>query len=130
MLFAYVSAFASAAYEMCIGNFDASTWPPMYELSLPFGVASIERWLSTWFILLTAFLSYISCTTSIVTYFISCCRYIGASCDHFEHLMRSNEAEVIENQQADIAANICRKNNGRIKIQTHESIKIHTEIYV
>lgn len=129
MSIAYGSAFASSAYEMCIGNFDASTWPPMYELSLPFDVASIERWLTTWFILYTAFLSFISCTTSIVTYFMSCCLYIGASCDHFEHVVHSNQTVVTENQQADIAPSIFRKNNGKIKIQLHESIKIHTEIY-
>lgn len=130
MSFAYGSAFASTAYEMCIGNFDTSTWSPMYELSVPFDVGSIERWLSTWFILCTAFMSYISCTTSIVTYFMSCCHYIGASCDHLKHLMRSNQTWITENQQADIPLSVLRKNNCRVKNQTHKSIEIHTELYV
>lgn len=76
-------------YCILTGNSDASTWALPFDLSVPFDTNTILGWYLTWFFQFNISLCYVSCIITITTYFVCCCIYIGAICDHYEFLYKS-----------------------------------------
>lgn len=128
MLLSYVAVLFYSVYQICIGNLVTSTWPALYDLSVPFDSSTIWGWYLLWLVTLAVNASYILCLTSVVTYFVSCCFYLGAMCDHFNFTMRSTEALVKQNQQ-EKSRQMYITNYRKIVDQVQKSIEIQIQIY-
>lgn len=128
ILLFHAAVFFYSVYDICIGIFDASTWPTLYDLSVPFDATKIWGWYLLWLITLAVNASYILCLTSAVTYFVSCCFYLGALCDRYNFIMRSIEA-LVEKNQHENSTQMNKTNYRRIRDQVHKSIEIQIQIY-
>lgn len=85
----YAIGFFYSIYFILTGQYDTSTWPMFYDLPVPFNRELIWGWY-LYLLALTIFdLLYILCMTSVSTYFVSCCYYIEAMCNHINSVVRS-----------------------------------------
>lgn len=73
---------------VCFGNYDTSNWVLQFAIKTPFDQNTVIGWYLIWFIQYFQSLIYIICMVSITTFFVCCCFYILALCDHFEELCR------------------------------------------
>lgn len=85
----FVAAFSYSIYSICTGNLDTSTWPLPFNMIVPFDAKPIWGWYLLWFIQINCAMSYCICTVAPTSYFISCCLYIGATCDHLDFITHS-----------------------------------------
>lgn len=90
----FVAAFFYPMYCMYVGNFDASTWPLPFNYAVPFDETTFWGYYLMWFIQANSAMAYCLGTTSTTSYFMACCLYIGALCDHFDSLAHSVDGAV------------------------------------
>lgn len=128
-LFAYVLIILYTLYCICIGNFDTTTWPPLTDVAVPYDETTIYGWFLTLLVIYGNELSYLLCFISASTYFVSCCNYIGAICDHFNKLMHSIEIDVQQNQRKQMNQRRFDETKDSIITQFNKAIQIHVEIY-
>lgn len=125
---AYISAFIYSICWILTGNNDASSWPVILELSVPFDTKTIGGWYLLLLIYICIDLSFLLCMISATTQFIGSCIYIAAICEHFNLVMQSVEANIEQN---------LREKNSRKFSETsikanagiREAIQIHIMIY-
>lgn len=114
----YVTTFIYSICWILTGNLDASTWPVLVELSVPFGTNTIYGW---YLLLLTTSgldLAYLICIILSTTQFVGSCIHIAAMCEHFDFKMQTTQI------------NIERKHRAmKIKKEICEAIQIHIKIY-
>lgn len=123
----FVAAFSFSIYCIATGNLDTTTWPLPLNLVMPFDTKPIWGWYLFWFIQFCMSLSYITCMVAVTTYFICCCYYIDAICNHFNYLVQSIEEYVDQNKE-NRKARMSKLANNKIKLQSHELIKLHMKI--
>lgn len=88
----HTTPFLYAIYCVCIGKFDNISIPLPFVLALPFTTETVLGWFTAWALAFNMALVYGTTMVSITSYFVSCCTYICAMCDHFNLLMKwSNE---------------------------------------
>lgn len=125
---AYILVFLSSIYYIYIGNFDTSTWPILYDLKGLFEANTIWGWYLLWFLTSSMDLSYTLSMSSTTTYFISCCIYIGAICDHFNVSMCSTQ-ELVKRNRMEKDSEERELNQLKIREQMQTSIGIHSQIH-
>lgn len=113
--------FIFSIYFTITGNHDVSTWPFVYNIWLPFEVASIPRWYFKYFLEFCMSGAYYITLVLVTTFFMSCCLYITAFCNHFEALIDSI------NQNANDNSNGRKQRMARAKLVT--MVDLHTDIY-
>lgn len=76
---------------VCIacGNYDTSNWYLAFNVVVPFDQTCIWGWFLTWLIQLFMAFAYVMCMTTFTSFFVSCCYYIYAMCDHVNVLINS-----------------------------------------
>lgn len=76
-------------YCICIGNWDTSTFVLAFNIVVPFNTRHLFGWYIQWLIQLCMSISYVLCVVSVTSYFVCCCFYVQAICDHFNLLIDS-----------------------------------------
>lgn len=126
--FAYVSTFISSIYWISIGNCDASTWPVLFDLSVPFDSKTICGWYLQMLFAACMDLAFLICMLHSTIHFIGCCIYMAAICEHFDLIMRTIQATV-EHNLREKSPRKCSDNKAKINAQIREAIQIHVKIY-
>lgn len=115
----YVLSFISTILSILIGNTDASTWPLVYDMSVPFDAKTIAGWYAEFFLTACMDLSYLTCMLLGTNQFIGYCIYIETICEHFDLIMKTIQGNVEQNAQK------IQEIKGRI----NKAIEIHLLIY-
>lgn len=97
----FIMAILYAAFSLCTGNVDTSTWNLPLNLIAPFSTQSVWGWFFKWFFEFSSGLSYALCNIITTTYFICFCVYIGAICSHFGMSIDSATQNVRQIQKGD-----------------------------
>lgn len=123
----FVAAFLYSMYCIYRGNFDTSIWPLPFNYAVPFDETTVWGWYLMWFIQTNSAISYVSGVLSTTSYFMACCLYIDAICNHFELLVYSIDKAT---QQYLTEMNQTRKLKLRRKIKESfiDTVKQHVEI--
>lgn len=90
----FVSALFYSFYCIYCGQYDTSQWILPFVMYVPFDTTTFPAWYFLWFIQLNMSTAYIWVMLSITSYFISCCTYMYAICDHFDLLLKSLKQDV------------------------------------
>lgn len=107
---------------------DASTWPVLFELSVPFDTKTIYGWYLLLMLLISLDLAYLVCIVFGTTQFIGSCIYIVAICDQFDSNIQMIQTNIEQNQrETNREKNI--KTKIQINKQIHDAIQIHARIY-
>lgn len=98
LMLVFVGAFFYSIYCIHTENYDTSTWILPYRLSVPFDTKEIWGWYLLWFMQANIGFTYSTTQIAISSHFMSCCFYIGAICDHFDHIIGSIQNDVHRNR--------------------------------
>lgn len=125
---AYVAAFIYSICWILSGNTDASTWPVIFEMSIPFDTNTTFGWYFLLIYTSCADVAFLSCLIFGTTLFIGYCIYITAICDHFDSKMQTIQANVEQNLRE---RNLQKfdESSGKLNAQIREAIQIHIKIY-
>lgn len=99
-----------------------------FELPLPFDTASIWGWYIYYITASVLELMYILCMVSATTYFVSCCFYIGAMCDHFDFVAHSIQKNFNDDNHKEMNPYQRKMFNEKIMAKMRKAIQIHMEI--
>lgn len=123
----FVAAFFYPIYCIYAGKLDTSKWPLPFNMVVPFDTTTIQGWYLMWFIQINSAITYCLSVISTTSYFVACCLYIVATCDHFNFLIRSIEANIKESlgEKNSDKRVIIRRN---IKEKLINVIQHHTDI--
>lgn len=89
-----VIAVLFSIYCVIVGNFDTSTYYLPLRIAPPFNIDSLFGWYLFLLVQLCLLTSYIFAVVPVITYFVCCCYYLNALCDHFEFLISLVQSEV------------------------------------
>lgn len=118
-------------YSICwilTGNNDASTWPILFELSVPFDTKTIGGWYLLLMITACLDLSFLICVISATTQFIGCCIYMLAICEHFNLIMQTVQANIEENLDEENPQKF-KETSRKANAGIWEAVQIHAMIY-
>lgn len=76
-------------YCIFVGNRDTSTFVLAFNIVVPFDTRHLFGWYVQWLIQLSMSISYVLSVVSVTSYFVCCCLYVQAICDHFNLLINS-----------------------------------------
>lgn len=126
-LFVYVVAIFGSFYNIYIGNFDTSTWSSPYNLIVPFDKSTVLGWYLYLFVNFNMGMTYTASTTSVISYFVVCCLYTSAVCDHFDIIMQyaSDIVEQIQNATEDLKPKLISE----LKLKMAHAIEIHGNLF-
>lgn len=105
-------AFFYSIYCICVGNFDTSTYYLPLRIAAPFNIDSLLGWYLFWVLQCITGISYMFSMVAVLLYFVFCCFYLQALCDHFDHLIESIDDQFRKNQnkpKGDYASKCARK---------------------
>lgn len=94
----FLGTLGFSIYFIIAGTFDASALSLPMNLVVPFNTETILGWYTLWLIEFNMGLAYILPMTSITSYFVSCCCYIVAVCNHFSCLIESIKKNLKHNR--------------------------------
>lgn len=124
----YLISFMTSVYSLAVGNYDTSTWLSTYSLVLPFSAESVVGWYARYIIQSNMGFTYASSMVPVTCFFVSCCVYIGAICEHFNQCIQATSDDADEIQMA--------KDSRKYKLLCHKleekicrSIKLHTKLF-
>lgn len=124
----FPASLAYALYCISVGNYDTSSWFLAYNVLVPFNMTSISGWLMTWVYQWSMGLVYSLSVTSVTSYFVSCCFYIGTLCEHFKLIMQSIVEDVFKHQSKNKSRN--HESFGKnVTQKLNEAIKLHIKIF-
>lgn len=86
------------------GNLDTSTWMVPFNIDVPFDTSSVFGWYM--FYIVQGFVAYTYSLNqpAIITFFMSCCLYIEALCEHFRNAISATEIDSLRAKQNFITA--------------------------
>lgn len=124
---AFVSALIYSIHSILIGNNDASTWPIVYELSIPFDSKTVFGWYFLLLFNMCMDLAYLMSFILGTNQFIGSCIYIEAMCEPIDFIMQMIQANVEKNIQETNPSKI-QETNIKINAQMCEAIELHMKI--
>lgn len=124
----YLAAMIFSIYSMIVGNFDTSTWILPFKCWVPFNTESVYGYYLHWFIQFSMGMAYSSSQVTITAYFVCCCYYIVAICDHYKFVMQTIKTETDKNLDEKNPL-LYQKRNCEIKKKLLEAIDIHVKAY-
>lgn len=80
-----VYALVCIAFE----DYNTASWYLPFFMLVPFDQTRILSWMLMWLFQFNIAMGYALVTTSVTSYFVSCCYYIHSMCDHFKLLINS-----------------------------------------
>ena len=93
----FVFALFFSFYCIYIGNLDTSTYYLPLRLAPPFNIDSLFKWYLFWVVHFFGGVAYLGGTVIVSVYFVCCCFYLEALCDHFDCLIGEVDAELCQN---------------------------------
>lgn len=115
-------------YYLFTGN-DVWLLPFPFDIIIPFiNSRTILGWYLLWCIQFCMSSFYAWTMISITSYFISCCLYITAVCDHFNMVIDSIKFEIKGNQHDNDGSND-QKIKRNVKQTLSQAIEIHVKIF-
>lgn len=112
-----------------MGNYDTSAWQLPFDIVVPFDTGNLCGWYSMWMIQFKINLFYGAGFTAITSYFLACCLYIQAICDHFDLISNSFMENVEQNQCETNSTNCDRKSYLQVNQKMKQMVDIHVKIY-
>lgn len=112
--------FVISIYFVIIGNFDTSTWILPLHMVVPFSTDSLFGWYLLWWIQWSMGIFYGLCTVVITAFFVCCCFYIEAICEHFDFIIQSMNADVNPKSQKKFS-----NENPNVIQKFIEALKVH-----
>lgn len=124
----FISSFVYSIFMLLTSTFDASKLLLPFNFVVPFNTQTLWGWYLMWFLQFNTGISYIFSTVSVISYFMCCCYYIGAICDHFDILieMIKNDLEFYRKENNPL---VYRKLGKSIQRKFHQSIAIHIKAF-
>lgn len=98
------------------------------DLSVPFDTNTLWGWYLMWFFQFNISICYVSCTITITTYFVCCCIYIGAICEHFRFAYDCAMENVEQNRNEKDPQQYERRQL-LINEQMNKAAEIHAKIF-
>lgn len=92
--FPFLIAVAASIYNIHIGNFDTSTYFLPLRVARPFDIDTLPKWYLFNGLQFSFGITYILCVVVVTAYFVCCCFYLQALCDHFNYLIGMVDAEL------------------------------------
>lgn len=126
---AYVFALFFSIYCIHVGNFDTSTYYLPLRLASPFEIDSLFKWYVFWAIQVISAVAYLGGTIIVAVYFVCCCFYLHALCDHFDCLIESIDDELGQKQDASNQRTIACKSLVNARKLIWDTIDHHSRIY-
>lgn len=126
----FVVTFVYSIYCICIGNTDTSSWPLPINLFIPFNAkaqTTLCGWYLLWLFQFNGSAFYSLCTMSTTSYFVCCCHYIMAICNHFESLMQSINGNVEQNSRQQNERKY-KRNVCIVERELREAVDLHVKI--
>lgn len=128
----FVIVFIYSFYCLFTENVDVWSLPLSFNMIVPFNTKTIFGWYLLWFIQFCMSSFYALSMIAMTSYFISCCLYIRAACDHFNMVINSIDDE-IESNQLDNDGSNGPKNYQKLKRNVSQklsrAIGIHVNIF-
>lgn len=124
----YGASLLFSFYCIIVKNYDTSTWILPFTLWVPFNTERLLWWYLLLFIQFSMGMAYSMSQVTITAYFVCCCNYITAICEHFNFLMKSIRADVEFNL---IESNLflyqkrCREIEGKLA----SAVDVHKKSY-
>lgn len=127
----FVIALLFSIYSVYTGNFDTSKYYLPLRIAAPFNTGTVARWYAFLFMQLCLLLSYALSVIPVISYFVCCCFYLDAMCDHFNHLisMIDGEFEAKPNDPNDRATAVYCKGSLYARKLLKNAIDHHNKIY-
>lgn len=122
----FVGAFFYSIYCIHVGNYDTSKWILPYELSVPFDTKEIWGWYLLWLIQVNIGFTYSTTQIASSSYFMSCCFYIGAICDHFDYIIHSIQNDV-ERNRTERNLSFYQQNIRNLRRNLFQAVEIHNK---
>lgn len=116
-------------YDMIKGNFDTSAWILPFYVSVPFNTDTIWGWVLLVFININIGFGYSLGLVALTSYFISCCFYISAICEHFEFIIESTVKSSVAKNQNEKDRFEYKKREWEIKKHLCKAINTHMNMY-
>lgn len=124
----YSTALITSICSICVGHYDTEAWELPYNLFIFVNTQTLWGWYLTWFIEFNIGVSYyIMCMVAITSYFVCCCFYIDAMCEHFAYLIRLSR-NYIEWCQKESDPENHKKKKQEVRLAVCQSIQIHAKI--
>lgn len=125
---AFIGPLVYSFYCIWRGDYDILEWNLPFNIIVPFDTTNLLGWYLLWFYQFNVSFFYSSSFTVITSYFMSCCLYIGAICDHFDFLCDSIMEDVARNQiEKDPRKQ--RKRNQQIHENIDRMIQTHVKMF-
>lgn len=124
----FLGTLGFSIYFISAGIFDASQLSLPMNLVVPFNTETILGWYTLWLIEFNLGIAYILPMTSITSYFVSCCCYIVAVCNHFSFLIQSIKKNLkqIRMEKNPLAR---QRNDRKITEQFVRAIEMHVDSF-
>lgn len=125
----FVFAFFYSIYCIHVGNFDTSTYYLPLRLASPFEINSLFKWYLFWVFEFVGGITYLGGTVVVALYFVCCCFYLQALCDHFDCLIEQVDDELSKKLGVPIEPAIaCIRSLNARKLLSN-TIEHHNKIY-
>lgn len=124
----YLISILTSVYSLAVGNYDTSTWLSTYSLVLPFSADSVIGWYMRYIIQCNMGFCYASSMVPVTCFFVSCCVYMIAICDHFSLMIGSTNEEV---EQIHTSTNSLEYRRRCLELEKtiFRSIQLHTKLF-
>lgn len=124
----YVIGYFCTFYYISIGNFDTATWPTVFQMPIPIDTTSIFGWYLVYTGDTIMDIIFMLGNILATTYFVSCCFYIDAICDHFEFCIASIQTNLDGRHESLPDVQMTKKIDTEIMDRINQAIRIHYEI--
>lgn len=130
-IFIFLLSVIHSVICMWHGNFDTSTWFLSIQMSVPFDTSSIFGWYMKWVLQACGGFVYNTSIPALVPYFVCCCFYIGACCEHFRIKYEQFDANIAnhnEKQGGKFKEGKVDRIEGNFLMQFSDLVRFHVEI--
>lgn len=124
----FLLALPFTIYHVYSGNPVETTMEMPLHIWVPFDLTTLSNWYLYWFIQVNMGITYCLCVVLITSYFLTCCFYIVAACDHLKSIARSINDDV-KRRQLEIDPIKRQQIYGEIKKKLRELVHLHGVIY-
>lgn len=114
-------------YSIFIKHMSTPPWFLPFRISVPFSTANLRGWYSLWFIQFNIGLAFSFGMITMTSYFIGCCLYINAVCDHVELIIQETKASA-QRYQSEINPWKHEKRYTEIKGKLSQALEMHVNV--
>lgn len=123
----FITAVFCSIYNIRSGNLVTSTWFLPFPVLMPFDSSSILAWYAVWFLQINIGTAYVLSITSTTLYFVCCCFYIRAICEHFAWCIQAANEDIELNRNEKDPAEQGRRRQ-MIQNNLGKSVEIHVQL--